>query len=340
MAGTPVNPSQPLSAQNAPVGSGIPAIAASHPGFIRESPSGELVPAGADDHKVDVTATDTTPGYLQHKLTAGSGVTLTLVNPGGDEQLQIAASAMASAEVGVTVADTTPGFLTSKIVVGAGLSLTTLNPGGNEQLRIDILTAFDITGFGLTGASLVLAGATVVTPGFAASYNQAATAVSLTDTEGNNDVIALPGTAFVSPHNFTKNVYGASVTFTLHGTGPTGTGSDTAAAGLVWGQNVFFGSAVDPGVYNSAFANSLGAALKLGPQGTYAYNTPVGQSSFFWTRTAFGLTPLNFFVGGFPFACSKVAAAVNVTNANGIVEQYDCFRSDNTGLGAFNLVEQ
>lgn len=241
----------------------------------------------------------------------------------------------------VTGADTTPGFLGVKLTAGAGVSLTTQNPGGNEALEIGLITAFGITGFGLTGASLVLAGASVVSPAFAASYNQAATAVSLTDTEGDNDVIALPGTGFVSPHTFTKTAYGASVTFTLHATGPSGTGSDTAAAALTWGQNVYYGSAVDPGGggYNSAFANSLTAALKLGPQGTYAYNTGVGQSAFFWTRSAFVLTPSNFFVGGFPFACSKVAGPVNVTNGNGVTESYDCFRSDNTGLGPFNLVE-
>jgi len=240
----------------------------------------------------------------------------------------------------VSAADTTPGFLGVKLVAGAGLQLTTLNPTADESLQIDILTPFDITGFGLTGATLVLAGATVTNPGFAASYNQAATVVSLTDTEGNNDPIALPGTAFISPHAVTKNAYGASWGFTLHATGPSGTGSDTAGASITWGQNVYFGSAVDPGVYNSAFANSLAATLKLGPQGTYSYNTLAGQSAFFWTRTAFGLTVSNFFVGGFPFACSKVASAVNVTNSNGIIEQYDCFRSDNTGLGAFDLVEQ
>src|SRR6187549_1298329 len=92
----------------------------------------------------------------------------------------------------VSGADTTPGFLGVKLVAGAGLSFTTLNPGADESLQLDLLTAFDITGFGVAGATLVLAGATVTNPAFAASYNQAATAVSLTDTEGNNDVIALP----------------------------------------------------------------------------------------------------------------------------------------------------
>lgn len=243
-----------------------------------------------------------------------------------------------NALVAVDGSDTTPGFLAAKLTTGAGLSLTVQNPGGDESLKLELLTAFAITGFGLTGSTLVLAGATVTNPAFAASYNQAATAVSLSDTEGNNDVIALPGTGFISPHAFTKTAYGASVGFTLSADGPTGTGSDSAGAALVWGQNVLYGSAVDPGVYDSAFANSLGAALKLGPQGTYGYNTGALENAFFWTRTAFGLTPANFTVGGFPFDCSKVAA-VNVTNANGVTEQYDCFRSTNLGLGVFNLVE-
>jgi hypothetical protein len=240
--------------------------------------------------------------------------------------------------VAVDASDTTPGFLGVKLLVGAGLQLTVLNVGGNEALQLDLLTAFAITGFGLTGSSLVLAGATVTNPAFAASYNQAATAVSLTDTEGNNDVIALPGTAIVSPHAFTKTAYGASVSFTDHATGPTGTGSATAGASLFWGQNVYTGSAVDTGVYNAAFITALAATLKLGPQGTYAEAPTAPQSVFFCTRTAFGLTVANFSVGGFPFACSRVATGVAVTNANGVTENYDVFRSDNVGLAPFNLV--
>ena len=243
--------------------------------------------------------------------------------------------------VSVDNADTTSDFLANKLVAGTSIALTVLNPGGNEQLRIDLITAFAITSFAKVGGNLVLAGASVVNPSFTAAYNQAATAVSLTDSEGHNDVIALPGNAFVSPHTFTKTVYGSTVTFTDHGTGPSGTGSATANTTLSWGQNVFFGSAVDPGGggYNNAFITGLGSVLKLAPAGTYAYNASALQSCFFCARSAFGLTPANFTEGGFPFACSLVAAGVAVTNANGVVENYDVFRSDNIGLGAFNLVE-
>jgi hypothetical protein len=208
---------------------------------------------------------------------------------------------------------------------------------GTDPIWEPVPTAFDITAFGLTGASLVLAGATVNNPGFTAAYNQPATAANLTDTEGNNDPLILPATAFNSPHSVTKNAYGASWGFTLHASSPLGI--DTAGATIFWGQNVLFGSAVDPGVYNSAFANSLAAQLKLAPNGSYNYNTLAGQSAFFIARSGFGLSVANFTVGGFPFACSKVAANVPVTNANAIVENYDFFRSDNTGLGAFVLVE-
>lgn len=49
-----------------------------------------VAPGGADE-KVGVTSNDTTPDYLKNKLTAGTGVSLTEVNDGGDEDLQIAA---------------------------------------------------------------------------------------------------------------------------------------------------------------------------------------------------------------------------------------------------------
>lgn len=327
-------------------GASGPTFAPSTPGYVlviqADGKTVKPMPAGGGGGGLTSFNGRTAPAVIP---TAGdyddAEVTNTSNAPGASTKDAINAIWALITRLKITGADTTPGFLGVKLTAGAGVSLTTQNPGANENLQIGLIVPFDITGFGLTGASLVLAGASVVSPAFAASYNQLATAVSLTDTEGNNDAIALPGTGFLSPHTFTKTAYGASVTFTLHATGPSGTGSDTAGAALVWGQNVYFGSAVDPGGggYTSAFANSLTATLKLGPQGTYAYNASALQSCFFWTRTAFGVTPANFTVGGFPFDCTKVAAAVNVTNSNGVTEQYDCFRSTNIGLGAFNLVE-
>lgn len=210
---------------------------------------------------------------------------------------------------------------------------------GTQPVWEAVPVAFAINSFAKVGSTLVLAGATVATPSFTASYNQAATAVTLTDTLGHSDPIALPGTAFVSPHSFTLATYGASVTFT--DTASSALGSAARSVTLSAGNNVYTGAIADPGGggYTNAFITALGATLKQAPSGTYAYNATAGQSCFFAARSAFGLTVANFTVGGFPFACSLVAAAVAVTNANGVTENYDLFRSDNTGLGAFNLVE-
>jgi hypothetical protein len=41
------------------------------------------------DHKVLVDAKDTTPDYLADKIVAGDGITINLLNPNGDEQLEI-----------------------------------------------------------------------------------------------------------------------------------------------------------------------------------------------------------------------------------------------------------
>lgn len=196
-------------------------------------------------------------------------------------------------------------------------------------------TAFEITSFALGVSSLVQVGSTVTNPTFTASYNQVPTSVVLTDTEGNTDVVTSTPNAFTSPHAFTKSTFGASVTFT--DTASTSLGSDAATASLTWGQKVFYGAAV-AGTYNEAFIEALsGSALKTSPNGNYAINATVGKNAYFGALTALGLTVSDFFVGGFPFACSKVASAVSVTNTDGVTATYDLFGSDNTGLGSFTL---
>lgn len=201
-----------------------------------------------------------------------------------------------------------------------------------------IPTAFDITAFN-SGVGLLQAGQTVVNPSFTAAYNHVATIVSLTDTQGHNDPIALPGTAFVSPHSFLKSVSGQSETFTLHAN--DGGGSDTAQRTLFWGELVYWGEVPDTGTYNAAFIQSLDqTVLKLGAGGNYGFNASPPDSCFFCALASYGLTAANFFVGVFPFACSKVAANVPLTNAQGVAQTYDVFRSDNIGLGSFTLSVQ
>ncbi len=42
-----------------------------------------------DDHTVLVDGADTTPDFLAAKLVAGPGISLVILNPGGDEQIEI-----------------------------------------------------------------------------------------------------------------------------------------------------------------------------------------------------------------------------------------------------------
>lgn len=44
------------------------------------------------DGKVFISAADTTPDYLQDKVEAGTGIEITVVNPGANEKLHIAVS--------------------------------------------------------------------------------------------------------------------------------------------------------------------------------------------------------------------------------------------------------
>jgi len=85
-----------------------------------------------------VSLTDNTEGFLATKLVAGSNVTLTPQNVGGNETLRVdAAGGGVDQLVKVQVTDTTPSYLASKLVAGTNVTLTPQNVGGNETLRVD-----------------------------------------------------------------------------------------------------------------------------------------------------------------------------------------------------------
>ena len=99
------------------------------------SPPANSSPGG--NGLVAISAADTTPDFLGVKLAAGTGIALTVLNPGGDEQLKIDATGISEDhKVAVSPADTVPDFLAAKIALGSGLAGTILNPGGDEQLGL------------------------------------------------------------------------------------------------------------------------------------------------------------------------------------------------------------
>lgn len=221
-------------------------------------------------------------------------------------------------------------------LTGPGVT-TTDTPGVKTNVDFQSLPAESILSFTHAPAT-VLVGTTVTHPAFTATYADPPTTATLTDTEGNTDNVSGTPNAFNSTAVWLKNVYGANVTATLAVTSPEGPASRTFTE--TWAQNVRWDVKVDPGVYDSAFiAGLVQSVLQLGPQGTFPVNAGAGQSTFYATRTAFGVTTLNFKVNGLPFAISKVGAAIPFTNANAITENYDVWMSDNVALGAFSFTE-
>lgn len=93
------------------------------------------------DELVKVSADDTTAGYLDGKLVAGANITLTVLNPGANETLQISSDPGADELVKVSANDTTPGYLNGKLVAGTGITLTEQNDGGNESLLASVNAA-------------------------------------------------------------------------------------------------------------------------------------------------------------------------------------------------------
>lgn len=154
----------------------------------------ELTPGAATDEKTKVSSNDTTAGYLNGKLVAGSGIVLTENNNGGNETLTISANAVdLDVKVSVSANDTTAGYLNGKLVAGTGITFTENNNGGDETLTVTLGShthaASDITsgliatarlGTGTANSTTVLYGdQTYKTPptgvtGFTGSQNTAA----------------------------------------------------------------------------------------------------------------------------------------------------------------------
>jgi len=93
--------------------------------------------AAGVDEKAKVTAADTTTDVLNNKITPGVGIATAVLNPGGNETLEISAPGSTTDErAKVTAADTTTDVLNNKIAVGVNMAKVILNPGGNEQLGL------------------------------------------------------------------------------------------------------------------------------------------------------------------------------------------------------------
>lgn len=211
-----------------------------------------------------------------------------------------------------------------------------VSASGDVAIWGPVPTAFDVTSFQLVGGiTLVEAGTTVTNPAFTATYNQTPTAATLTDSLSHSTDVTGTPTSFSSPFSDTLSTFGATWSFTL--TASDSLGSDSASTSIVAGQNVYYGARASAAI-NEAFIKSLTPSLRTSASGSYGITALAGQTDYFCALTALGLTVSSFTVGGFPFACSKVGSAVNVTNAHGVTAAYDVFGSTNMGLAPLTLV--
>ena len=126
-----------------------------------------------------VSSNDTTPGYLDGKLLAGTGITLTEGNDGGDETLTIASSVSPSLAF-VSANDTTAGYLNGKLVAGSGVNFVEGNDGGDETLTISAT------------ASGIEVSSNDTTPGYLNGKLVAGTGITLTENnDGGNETLTV-----------------------------------------------------------------------------------------------------------------------------------------------------
>jgi len=89
--------------------------------------------------KVLNSSSDTTPGYLSSKVSAGSNITISTLNSGANEQIQISATLPTPNQVAVNSSDIAPAFLQNKLPTTAGtwgLSINVAPSSDNTQLYL------------------------------------------------------------------------------------------------------------------------------------------------------------------------------------------------------------
>jgi hypothetical protein len=205
-----------------------------------------------DSDKVKVSGSDTTTNYLGSKLSAGTGIALTTVNPGANEVIQISAPGSTTDEkVKVSSADTTAGYLNTEITVSNGtnptsaLEKTITSPAADEKLNLQ----FDQSKISIT--STQISDLTEATQDIIGSTITDSSSVDFTYNDAGNSITAvvLPGGVdHNSLQNFVTNKHIDHSTVSVSaGTGLTGGGDITATRTLSLAN-----TAVTPASYGSS----------------------------------------------------------------------------------------
>lgn len=193
---------------------------------------------------------------------------------------------------------------------------------------------FEISSFSLS-SNLIEVGDTLLNPTFTVTYTSDPVEVLIVDDDGGLEQdFSLSPNSFSYLDSYTKNTYGASVTWTLSVSDNVQT--DTAQVTKTWTQLVFWGVGAAGG-NSEAFIESLAnSALATSKNRTFSVTANSSQKIYYAYRTAYGTA--TFTVGGFEGGFSLVSSSISVTNSFGFTENYTLYESDNVGLGSTTVV--
>ena len=132
--------------------------------------------------------------------------------------------------------------------------------------------------------------------------------------------------------------YGADLTstktFTL--TISDGEKSATSSKTIKFLDKAYWGSAVEPTDYDSAFILALSnSKLASGKTGTYSMTVGSGEYGYLALPTSFG-TVASCWIGGFEVSLTNCGSIAH-TNASGNTSSYTIYKTERSGLGAISM---
>lgn len=150
---------------------------------------------GDTDELVGVSANDSTPGYLVQKLVAGTGITLTEQNDGGNETLEISGPASGETNDGVNLGAGSQVFESKS---GVNLQFRTLVAGPNVTLTQNANT-IEIEATDTDDDENVKVSANDTTAGTLLDKIQAGSNITITENNnGGNETLTIAATAEIS----------------------------------------------------------------------------------------------------------------------------------------------
>lgn len=264
-------------------------------------------PVITTDRYVKVTAADTTSGYLSTKVVAGSGISLTVNNPGANETLTIASTMTTSDQVVCQVANTATSSITTTF---ANVTWQTQHIENNPLVIV-----------WNSGAPVIVGETGLYELNYSIPIASRGTARTISVQMMKNGTIVLPGStsAFTFASNTTgslENVFAADlvsgdfITVQVR----TSTGTDTLSIGACLTVTRLSGAVGPIGP-----TGPQGIQGEVGPQGPQGVSGPMGPAG---SGSSINLQDEGVIVSGGPFTqLNFTGPLVSATNAGSGVGQ-------------------